>query len=176
MNEPPKLLDNADGVRGHYCIGRTHSTLGPPFLEFWNHGSWLSAGEVFCGQNEARAVLATIMRIELSEDWRTTLNAICDLIGHPRISPDEGFTASVAKAVAVRVQELERLQEESEARNPDAIARHAASLEHHEEHHRREEELTSEVTRLTARVAELEEELRRKIDGEMDAWTLDGTS
>lgn len=41
----PHLRNRADGVNGHYCIGRK-SPRGN-FYEFWNNGEWTSAGQVF---------------------------------------------------------------------------------------------------------------------------------
>lgn len=55
----PKLIDRADGVRGHYCIGRSVDMLShPSIFEFWNdaHG-WCSAGTVYVGEQAAKAKL-----------------------------------------------------------------------------------------------------------------------
>jgi len=89
---------------------------------------------------------------DLAADWRATLNAICDLVGHPRISPDEGGTASVAERVRSLSRDHGRLVEAEEhcrsAHGGDWQAKLAASQEHHDEHHRREEELEVEIARL----------------------------
>ncbi len=85
-------------------------------------------------------------RAGLAADWRLTLNAIADLVGHPRISPDEGHTASIAGRVASLSRDHARLSEEAEARRPDPLEQVAASLEHHEEHHRREAALEKELS------------------------------
>ena len=52
----PTLRDRADGVKGHYCIGRL---INPeePYWEYWNKGQWASAGEVFNGKEAAEAQL-----------------------------------------------------------------------------------------------------------------------
>ena len=84
-----------------------------------------------------------------ADDWRATLNAICALVGHPPISPEEHHTFSVAEAVGDRLRALRRLQE-VEAGLPDWQARFAAGSEHHEEHHRTEDALRAEVERLRA--------------------------
>lgn len=55
----PKLIDRGDGVRGHYCIGRSIDFLAhPSIFEFWNesHG-WCSAGTVYVGEQTAKAKL-----------------------------------------------------------------------------------------------------------------------
>ena len=96
------------------------------------------------------AVLAFLDRLTLAADWRATLNAVCNLCGHPPISPDEGHTASIADAVAARMRELDRLQEAEEGGRLDGLAQYAASLDHHEEHHRREEELESRLRQAEA--------------------------
>lgn len=53
----PELRNRADGVRGHYCIGRL-MRRNAPYFEFWNYGVWCSAGQVFTDERLARAVLA----------------------------------------------------------------------------------------------------------------------
>lgn len=52
----PTLIDRGDGVKGHYCIGRLINP-SESCWEFWNHGKWLSAGQVFIGQEVALATL-----------------------------------------------------------------------------------------------------------------------
>lgn len=51
-----KVIDRADGVRGHYCVGRQ---MGPysKFWEFYKDGKWCSAGEVFTDRDAAKAIL-----------------------------------------------------------------------------------------------------------------------
>jgi hypothetical protein len=51
-----KLLDRADGVKGHYCVGR-QVERGGRFWEFYNKGRWESAGEVFTDREAAKAIL-----------------------------------------------------------------------------------------------------------------------
>lgn len=54
---PLELLDHADGVSGHFCIGRFRGT----FWEFWSDtfqgGSWSSAGTVYVGRDAAESKL-----------------------------------------------------------------------------------------------------------------------
>ncbi len=50
-----KLINRADGVDGHYCIGRIHSKLGAPYWEYYFKGQWCSAGEVLT-KNEAKSI------------------------------------------------------------------------------------------------------------------------
>ena len=42
----PRMYNRADGVDGHYCIGRRRPD---GYHEFWHHGlqKWCSAGSVF---------------------------------------------------------------------------------------------------------------------------------
>jgi hypothetical protein len=49
-----QLYDRADGVEGHYCIGRQ---ANPPFAEFWNPDGWAGSGFVFEDERLAQAVL-----------------------------------------------------------------------------------------------------------------------
>ena len=44
-DDEPRLFNRADGVDGHYCIGR--KSTGGDYYEFWNNGAWSSAGTVF---------------------------------------------------------------------------------------------------------------------------------
>jgi predicted Zn-ribbon and HTH transcriptional regulator len=58
---PIKLLDRADGCKGHFCLGRQRN---PPYWEFWsetyNGGSWCSAGTLFSGREAAQEKLAEL--------------------------------------------------------------------------------------------------------------------
>ena len=57
-----KLIDRADGVRGHFCIGRqVKDTI---YWEFWNEkeNTWCSAGTVY-SENEAKIKMG-----QLNED------------------------------------------------------------------------------------------------------------
>lgn len=49
-----RLFDRADGVRGHFCIGRRRSD---GCCEYWNRDGFYSAGEVFTGEKSAKAKL-----------------------------------------------------------------------------------------------------------------------
>jgi len=60
-----KLFDQADGVKGHFCIGRYKKIEGG-FWEFYNNGEWLSAGEVFIGRENANKTLKKIQKIGLT--------------------------------------------------------------------------------------------------------------
>lgn len=57
----PRLVNRADGVKGHYCIARTVYSYWGDYAEFWNEGDkWSSAGEVFIGEEAAKAKLAEL--------------------------------------------------------------------------------------------------------------------
>ena len=55
----PTIIDRADGVKGHYCIGRLIK-VGEPFWEYWNSGSWCSAPTVYVGERLALEALTEI--------------------------------------------------------------------------------------------------------------------
>jgi len=55
----PGLLDRGDGVKGHYCIGRL-IRIDEIYWEFWNHGKWASAGQVFVGKEAAMEAMAQV--------------------------------------------------------------------------------------------------------------------
>lgn len=53
-----KLFDRADGVRGHYCVGRqVDKGDGLPFWEYWTGDRWASAGKVYFYKSSALMVL-----------------------------------------------------------------------------------------------------------------------
>lgn len=56
----PRLVNRADGVKGHYCIARTVHSYWGDYAEFWNKGKWCGAGEVFIGEEAAKAKLAEL--------------------------------------------------------------------------------------------------------------------
>ena len=47
-----RIFDRADGVRGHFGIGRPSTQYGLPFWEYWNDktNNWESAGSVYVGE------------------------------------------------------------------------------------------------------------------------------
>ena len=51
-NGTPQLRDRADGVKGHFCIGRVRELGACDTWEFWNDTwqSWASAGTVYMEQ------------------------------------------------------------------------------------------------------------------------------
>lgn len=57
---PMKLFDRADGVRGHYCIGRMVGDEGKRYWQYYNRGEWESAGEVFTDKEAAERKLVEI--------------------------------------------------------------------------------------------------------------------
>lgn len=63
-----RLFDWADGCRGHYCIGRQIGNTA--FWEFYNKGSWLSAGQLFTSQSSAE-----FMMKQLEKKGRTKTHA-----------------------------------------------------------------------------------------------------
>lgn len=59
-----KLIDRADGVKGHYCIGReipVSTNKFGSFWEFYNKGKWLSAGQVFTNRKNAAFLLGKLV-------------------------------------------------------------------------------------------------------------------
>lgn len=53
-----QLCDRADGVSGHFCIGR-YNEAGK-FWEFYNNGKWCSAGHVYVGEECAAEAMEKI--------------------------------------------------------------------------------------------------------------------
>lgn len=64
----PAIIDRADGVQGHYCVGRLIK-IGEPFWEYWNSGSWASAATVYVGERLALDALRDI-RVKADADAR----------------------------------------------------------------------------------------------------------
>ncbi len=52
------LANRADGVKGHYCIGRT---VNGKYYEYYNKGKWCSAGQLFIGLESAIDALLLII-------------------------------------------------------------------------------------------------------------------
>ena len=61
-----RLLDYADGVKGHFCIGRTVGC--PAYWEFYNRGDWVSAGQVFKTKKAAQARLKRLTQYDAAGD------------------------------------------------------------------------------------------------------------
>jgi hypothetical protein len=57
-----ELIDRADGVRGHFCIGRRKAEFGWEVWEFFNNGKWESAGEVFYSRTAAERKLKQLLK------------------------------------------------------------------------------------------------------------------
>lgn len=54
-----KLFDRADGVKGHYCIGRQIGNTN--FVEFWNKGGWAGHGQLFTSKKAAEFKMARLL-------------------------------------------------------------------------------------------------------------------
>jgi hypothetical protein len=50
-----KLCNYADGIKGHYCIGRKMDPKSI-YWEYYNKGKWCSAGEVFDWKNGRKMI------------------------------------------------------------------------------------------------------------------------
>lgn len=50
-----KLFDRADGIHGHYCIGRQIGDT--TYWEYYNKGMWCSAGQLFTSRESAEFML-----------------------------------------------------------------------------------------------------------------------
>jgi hypothetical protein len=60
---PVRLYNRGDGVRGHYCIGReVLARDGLNYHEFWHTNRFCSAGEVFVGEERAKAKLVEVVQ------------------------------------------------------------------------------------------------------------------
>jgi len=60
----PEIIDRADGVRGHYAIGRKIKPDGFSCWEFWNKDKWCSAGEVFVRREAAEQALKALLKTQ----------------------------------------------------------------------------------------------------------------
>jgi len=60
------LVNRADGVDGHYCIGRD-AEIGRPYMEFWNPHGWFGSGYLFTDKKLADAVAALLRSRGLGE-------------------------------------------------------------------------------------------------------------
>lgn len=66
----PHLYDGADGVCGHYCIGRWNAE--GQYNEFWveDRNRWASAGTVYVGKERAEAKLSQLTPVEkYDREW-----------------------------------------------------------------------------------------------------------
>lgn len=62
------LYNRADGVDGHYCIGRYIDCS--MIVEFWNKGFWSSAGQVFTNKAVAEFVLNQLKQVDQLSDCK----------------------------------------------------------------------------------------------------------
>lgn len=54
-----QIFDHADGVRGHYCIGRK---IGQSiYWEFFDKGIWCSSGQVYTSRDTAEFAMKRIL-------------------------------------------------------------------------------------------------------------------
>lgn len=61
----PEIIDRADGVRGHFAIGRKLNARAKISIwEFWSKNRWCSAGEVFYSRTAAERVLQKLRGLE----------------------------------------------------------------------------------------------------------------
>ena len=66
---PMRLYDRADGVRGHFCIGRPMDLKNQDYSEFWNEDAsrWSSAGTVYTTRESAEKRMAELMQVTHDE-------------------------------------------------------------------------------------------------------------
>ena len=57
-----RLFDRADGVKGHYCIGRQMTKYVAETWEFYNKGAWCSAGQIFTSLASAEFVMEKLIK------------------------------------------------------------------------------------------------------------------
>lgn len=57
----PELIDHADGVKGHFCIGR-RIHVSPDVWEFWNPTGWAGHGKMFSMREGAEFVLQRLLK------------------------------------------------------------------------------------------------------------------
>lgn len=91
----PTLVDRGDGIKGHYCIGRLIEP-DKSYWEFWNHGQWLSAGQVFIGKKVALATLAKIRATPRATGETTVGECLAEL---REMFPGETFKVEMEEAV-----------------------------------------------------------------------------
>jgi hypothetical protein len=66
-----RLCNRADGIDGHYCIGRQTKNHG--YWEYWNKGKWESVGQLFIGEAVAESVRLVLSRLAAAERERDSL-------------------------------------------------------------------------------------------------------
>jgi hypothetical protein len=81
-----KLFNRADGVDGHYCIGRSSGKDSMFFMEYWNDDTlkFESAGTVIVGEYNANAKMELIAKFISQEEKMVRIN-------------DEKFIEEIAK-------------------------------------------------------------------------------
>jgi len=63
-----ELVDHADGVRGHFCIGRRIPGLSIEVWEFYNPSGWAGHGQLFTSRASAEFVMARLQKQQESFD------------------------------------------------------------------------------------------------------------
>lgn len=85
-----KLHDRADGVKGHYCIGRPMRDH-PAFTEYWNPSGWAGSGYLFTDEKLVQSVLDLIAEVERLREGRFTPEEFQNLCHNTEIA--KGFEA-----------------------------------------------------------------------------------
>lgn len=68
-------MNRADGVNGHYCIGRQIDD----YWEFWNRYEWSSAGEVFQDRKIAIKTLRFLKKVfNNKQEGKNDRQSICN--------------------------------------------------------------------------------------------------
>lgn len=63
-----RLFNRADGVDGHYCVGRISSRFCAPTVEFWNEDAktgpqWTAFGTLYASKEAAADVLYRLCQV-----------------------------------------------------------------------------------------------------------------
>jgi len=72
-----KLVDHADGCKGHYCISRPMKD-DDRYIEYYNKGEWSSFGEVFIGKQLANKKLQELKELEIHQFLNDHFLKICN--------------------------------------------------------------------------------------------------
>lgn len=100
MDNGLRLYDRADGVKDHFCVGRKRAD---GVHEFWNHGRFLSAGQVFVGRELAESKLVTAEHerlrsavVEAAQNLKRFQERHIDVIWHRELGEAQNrFNAAV---------------------------------------------------------------------------------
>ena len=97
-----KLIDCADAVKGHFCIGRPYPS-DERYWEYYNKGEWVSAGQVFTEDEICDTIIecsAINKQLTAAQEELVSIKSVtwCAYCGH-KVQLDDDASSKISEHI-----------------------------------------------------------------------------